>query len=233
MGFADYLSRHFKNKPPPSSEDDTKYIINLINDFRFGLNKNSIKNMSTNRTVADNYQPNKNAANNYPQANKFDSAFCPNTIQFKLPCFTAKSIHSNSENSKLINSFKHNSNSINSLIQLNQKPFQTQTSKIQLIPREKWTLLPEINLVITHLNNKLLKEKETPTDQKLKWPSTKTTCKQLQLKHKTVPIRAVVDPQSDLIRTPHISIKQHKGHATISKKFGTSIRWGVLGRSHR
>ena len=26
MGFADYLSRHPKNLPPPPSEDDTKYI---------------------------------------------------------------------------------------------------------------------------------------------------------------------------------------------------------------
>ena len=53
MGFADYLSRHHKNEPPPLSEDDTKYIINLINNLIFGLTKNSIENTSTNRILAN------------------------------------------------------------------------------------------------------------------------------------------------------------------------------------
>ena len=71
MGFADYLSCHLKNKLPPPSEDDTKNIIKLINVFLFGLTKNSIKNTSANRTLAEKYQTNKNAANNYPQAKNF------------------------------------------------------------------------------------------------------------------------------------------------------------------
>ena len=75
MGFADYLSRHPKNKPPPPSEDDTKYIIKLINDFIFGLTKNPIENTLANRTLADKYQPINNATNNYPQANNFNNAF--------------------------------------------------------------------------------------------------------------------------------------------------------------
>ena len=75
MGFGDYLSRHPKNKPPPPSEDDTKYIIKLINDFIFDLTKNPIENTLADRTLADKYQPINNATNHYPQANNFNNAF--------------------------------------------------------------------------------------------------------------------------------------------------------------
>ena len=64
LGFADYLSRHPKNSPPPPSEDNTKYIINLINDFKFGLTKNSLEHTSANSTLTDKYQPINDAANN-------------------------------------------------------------------------------------------------------------------------------------------------------------------------
>ena len=111
MGFADYLIRHPKNKPPLPSEDDTKYIFNLINDFIFGLTKNSIENTSVNRTQTDKYQPINNATNNYPQANNFNNAFCLNSRKFKSPSITSNSTLSfpiSKSNRKSL----HNSNSI-------------------------------------------------------------------------------------------------------------------------
>ena len=114
MGFANYLSPHPKNKPPPPLEDDTKYIINFINDFIFGLTKNSIENTSANRTLADKYQPIKKAANIYPQANNRTNAFCFNSCEFKLPSVTSISILS-IPNSKFNQKSTHNSNIINSI----------------------------------------------------------------------------------------------------------------------
>ena len=111
FGFADYLSRHPKNKPTPPSEDDTKYIINLRNDFIFGLNKNLIENTSVSRTLTDKYQPINNATNNYPHANYFNNAFCLNSCEFKSPSITSNSTLS-FPNSKFNRKSIHNSNSI-------------------------------------------------------------------------------------------------------------------------
>ena len=113
MGFVDYLSRHPKNKPPPSSEDDNKYIINLINDFIFGLTKNSIENTSANRIQTDKYQPINNAMNNYTQANNSNNAFCLNSCIFKLPPITSNSTLS-IPNSNSKHKSKHNSTFISS-----------------------------------------------------------------------------------------------------------------------
>ena len=113
MGFGDYLSRHPKTKPPPPSEDDIKYIINLINDFIFGLTKNSIESTSANRTQTDNYQPINNATNNYPQANNSNNAFCLNSSKFKSPSITSNSTLSLPK-SKSNQKSKHNSNFISS-----------------------------------------------------------------------------------------------------------------------
>ena len=101
MGFADYLSRHSKNSPPPPSEDDTKYIINLINDFKFGLNKNSVEHTSSNSIPTDKYQPINDAANNCSQVRKYNNAFCLNSRNLQSPCFTNNSQHLHN-NSKLI-----------------------------------------------------------------------------------------------------------------------------------
>ena len=111
MGFFDYLSRHPKNKPPPPSEDGTKYIINLINEFIFGLTKKSIENTSVNRPQTDKYQPINNATNNYSQANNFNDAFCLNSREFKSPSITSNS-NLSFPNSKFNRKSIHNSNSI-------------------------------------------------------------------------------------------------------------------------
>ena len=83
MGFADYLSRHPKQKPPPPSTDDTQYIINLINDFKFILTQNTINHISATRTVSDRTQTDYLTANNSTPAYNFDSPFClsPNNLQ--------------------------------------------------------------------------------------------------------------------------------------------------------
>ena len=75
MSFADYLRHHPKNPPLPPSDEDTKFIINLINDFKFVLTKNSIGNSSANRNIADKCQPIKNVKRNCPHASNVDSIF--------------------------------------------------------------------------------------------------------------------------------------------------------------
>ena len=140
MGFGDYLSRHPKTKPPPPSEDDIKYIINLINDFISGLTKNSIENTSASRTQTDNYQPINNATNNYPQANNSNNAFCLNSSKFKSPSITSnstlslpksKSNHKSKHNSNFISSKhtnKHNSKFTNSKKSISRNSIYTKNS---------------------------------------------------------------------------------------------------------
>ena len=114
MGLADYLIRHSKNSPPPPSEVDTNFIINLINDFKFGFTKNSIEHTSANRTSTDKYQPIKDATNNYSQARKYNNAFCLNSRNLQLPSVTDNSFHLQ-HNSKFIKKSEHYQNHTNSL----------------------------------------------------------------------------------------------------------------------
>ena len=101
MGFADYLSRHPKQKPPPPSTDDTQYIINLINDFKFILTHNSLKHISATQTISDKYQTNQLAANYNKQAYNHDNAFCINPLNLQSRTFSpsveSKLNHSNSK----------------------------------------------------------------------------------------------------------------------------------------
>ena len=85
MGFADYLSRHPKQKPPPPASDDTQYIINLINNFKFILTQNSINHCSVTRTMTDKYQTTYLTANNNTHAYNSDSAFCLNRSNLQSP----------------------------------------------------------------------------------------------------------------------------------------------------
>ena len=85
MGFADYLSRHPKQKPPPPASDDTQYIINLINNFKFILTQNSINQCSATRTMTDKYQTTYLTANNNTHAFNSDSAFCLNRSNLQSP----------------------------------------------------------------------------------------------------------------------------------------------------
>ena len=101
MGFADYLSRHPKQKPPPLSADDTQYIINLITDFKFFLTQNSINHILATRTISDKYQTDYLTANNSTHANNYDSASCLSPINLQSltlsSSFKSKLNHSNSK----------------------------------------------------------------------------------------------------------------------------------------
>ena len=85
MGFADYLSRHPKQKPPPPSTDDTQYIINLKNNFKFIITQNSINQFSATRTMSDKYQTKYLTTNNNKHAynNDNESAFCLSPINLQ------------------------------------------------------------------------------------------------------------------------------------------------------
>ena len=116
MGFADYLSRHPKNSPTPPSEDDTKYTINLINVFKFGLTKNSLEHTSANSTPTDKYQPINDAANNCSKARKYNNGFCLNSRNLQSSCFTNNPLHLHN-NSKLIlksKNYQKNTNHLSS-----------------------------------------------------------------------------------------------------------------------
>ena len=85
MGFADYYSRHPKQKPPPPASDDTQYIINLIINFKLILTQNSINNCSATRTMTDKYQTTYLTANNNTHAYNSDSDFCLNRSNLQSP----------------------------------------------------------------------------------------------------------------------------------------------------
>ena len=85
MGFADYLSRNPKQKPLPPAFDDTQYIINLINNFKFIQTQNSINHCSATRTMTDKYQTTYLTANNNTHAYNSDSAFCLNRSNLQSP----------------------------------------------------------------------------------------------------------------------------------------------------
>ena len=101
MGFADYLSRHSKQKPPPPSTDDIQYIVNLINDLKFILTQNSINHIPTTRTSSDKYQTDYLTANNSTHAYIYNSAFCvdPSNLQplSLSSSITSKLFHPNSK----------------------------------------------------------------------------------------------------------------------------------------
>ena len=113
MGFADYLSRHPKQQPPPPWEDDTHYIVNLINDFKFILTQNSINQTSATRTNSDKYQTKYLTANNSIRAYNYNSAFCLNRSNVQpLPLSRSISPNSSKFTSKHISPLKNSHLSI-------------------------------------------------------------------------------------------------------------------------
>ena len=49
MGFADYFSRNPNGIAIQTSEEDKHFVINQINDFKFTLIKNTLRNNTNNR----------------------------------------------------------------------------------------------------------------------------------------------------------------------------------------
>ena len=71
MGFADYSSRNPSQHPPPPSTDDTKFIINTINDFKYILLNDTIEKLS-----AGKYQTQNDVITNKELATQKTNAFC-------------------------------------------------------------------------------------------------------------------------------------------------------------
>ena len=108
MGFADYFSQNPNGIATPPSEEDTHFIINQINDFKFTLIKNTLRN---NNSYANN-KPNKYDVTKQSQHKQTNThVFCHsrlrnqslifNTRKFQTDKSFYKQIHSNSN--KLLN----------------------------------------------------------------------------------------------------------------------------------
>ena len=108
MGFADYFSRNPNGIAIPPSVEDTHFIINQINDFKFILIKNTLRNHTS-------YAHNNNDVINRSQhKRRTKHAFCHSPLRKQSPNFTRYS-NSQSLQTEHINSVKLNHYQINSL----------------------------------------------------------------------------------------------------------------------
>ena len=155
MGFADYLSRHPKQSPPPPSTDDTQYIVNLKNYFKIVRTQNSINHISATLTNSSKYQTKHLTANNSTCANKYDSAFCLNPSNFQPLSLS----HSISYNSKVT--------SINSSSFNNAKQFPQGYRTIKVNTRSR----PKLNT----FEQKIIKRKRAPNKKNIKMNNHNTT----------------------------------------------------------
>ena len=81
MGFADYLGRNPSQPPPPPSTDDTQFIINTINDFKYILLNDTIEKLS-----ADKHQTQNDVISNKEHARQKTNIFAKIvTIISRLP----------------------------------------------------------------------------------------------------------------------------------------------------
>ena len=60
MGFADYFSKNSNGAATSPSDEDTHFIINQMNDFKFTLVQNTLR---TNRSYANNQLSNYEVIN--------------------------------------------------------------------------------------------------------------------------------------------------------------------------
>ena len=70
MGFADYFSRNPNGIAIQPSEEDTHFVINQINDFKFTLIKNTLRNNTNYRLI------NKDVTNRSLHKQTTTHAFC-------------------------------------------------------------------------------------------------------------------------------------------------------------
>ena len=94
MGFADYLSRNPSQHPPPPSTDDTQFIINTINNFKYILLNDTIEKMS-----ADKYQTQNDVISNKAHAAQKTNAFCQSRCTNQSLALAPNFTHSKSINS--------------------------------------------------------------------------------------------------------------------------------------
>ena len=95
MGFADYLSRNpSQPPPPPPSTDDTQFIINTINKFKYILPNDTIEKLS-----ADKYQTQNDVISNKAHAAQKTKAFCQSRYTDQSLALATNFTNSNSINS--------------------------------------------------------------------------------------------------------------------------------------
>ena len=87
-------------------------------------------------------------------------------IQFKLPSFTANSIHSNSENSKLTNSFKKISNSIKSINPIKLKTISNSNSSNPINPKGQVNVTTRNRRRHNNFEQQITKRKRAPNRPK-------------------------------------------------------------------
>ena len=126
MGFADYLGRNPSQPPPPPSTDDTQFIINTINDFKYILLNDTIEKLS-----ADKHQTQNDVISNKEHARQKTNVFCQNRYNNQplalatnlSQCNPINSIHSISNSNPIYKSttksFQNLSQSIILLIKIN------------------------------------------------------------------------------------------------------------------
>ena len=199
MGFADYLSRHPKQKPPPPpTSDDTQYIINLINDFKFMLTQNSIKHYSAKRT--DKYQT-INPITNTKHAYKNDNAFCLNRSDLQLP-FLYPLLQSNSHKNYTYQIHKNNRNKTLSLL-YPQGKLSSSKNTINSIKQFKSTSPYHNNKISPGITVSLRNDKKQTKIQYLRTKNYQTKTFRQQTKHQN-------EPHSKYYRHPNRGVTQQR-----------------------
>ena len=83
-GFADYFSRSPNGTATPPSEEDTHFIINQINDFKFTLIKNTLRNNNSHANKKpNNYDVTKQAQRTQTNTRAFCHSRLRNQSQFR------------------------------------------------------------------------------------------------------------------------------------------------------
>ena len=106
MGFADYFSRNPNGMATPPSEEDTHFIINQINDFKFTLIKNTLRNNNSHANKKpNNYDVTKQAQRTQTNTRAFCHSRLRNQSQIgNIQNFQTDKSHSNQLHSISINS---------------------------------------------------------------------------------------------------------------------------------
>ena len=106
MGFADYVNRNPNGTATPPSEEDTHFIINQTNDFKFTLIKNKLRNNNNHaNNKPNNYDVTKQAQRKQTNSHAFchsclrNQSLILNTQNFQTDKSYSIQIHSNSINS--------------------------------------------------------------------------------------------------------------------------------------
>ena len=138
MGFRDYLSRNPSQPPPPPSTDDTQFIINTINDFKYILLNDTIEKLS-----ADKHQTQKNVISNKEHATQKTNAFCQTHYNNQ-----SLALATNLSQCNLINSI-HSTSNLNPIYKSSIKSFKNLPQSYHFINQNQFS--PNYNSPINTL----------------------------------------------------------------------------------